>query len=284
MTQRSDAFAPSDVHMSDVLSGKVAVVTGAGAGIGLAIARRFALAGAQVVLAARNRDAGSAAAKMLRAAGGDVRYVSVDVASEDDVRALIDATIAAYGGLSILVNNAGPSGDVFGLSTIHDLPTAIFEQTMRVGTFGPFWCCKYALPHMVAAQSGSIINISALPATRALPNMGAYAMAKAGLEALGRQVANDYACHGIRSNNLVIGTVRPQPGDVSTLPAGFDHHALDEAIGRTTMLGDVGNYADVAGAALFLASVDSRYITGANIPVEGGALNKVQYPDYGSVG
>src|SRR3546814_8438909 len=105
-------------------------------------------------------------------------------------------------------------------------------------------------------------------------------MAKAGREAVGRQVANDYAVNGIRCNNLVVVTVRPESGDVSTLPADFDHEPLDRAIAPTTMLGTVGRYADVAAAALFLVSDQSRYITGANIPVEGGALGRVQYPDY----
>src|SRR3546814_6133519 len=114
--------------------------------------------------------------------------------------------IAEFGSLSMLVNNAGPSGETFGYGALPELPGAIFEQTMRVGAFGAFWACKYALPHMIAGGGGSVVNISAIPATRALPHMGAYAMAKAGLEALGRQVANDYAVNGIRCNNLVVGT------------------------------------------------------------------------------
>src|SRR3546814_2798560 len=90
--------------------------------------------------------------------------------------------IAEFGSLSMLVNNAGPSGETFGYGALHELPGAIFEQTMRVGAFGAFWACKYALPHMIAGGGGSVVNISAIPATRALPHMGASAMAKAGLD------------------------------------------------------------------------------------------------------
>src|SRR3546814_13852635 len=148
---------------------------------------------------------------------------------------------------------------------------------MRVGAFGAFWACKYALPHMIAGGGGSVVNISAIPATRALPHMGAYAMAKAGLEALGRQVANDYAVNGIRCNNLVVGTVRQESGDVSTLPADFDHEPLDRAIATTAMLGPVGSYEDVAAAARVIVSDRNRYITGANIPVVGGPWERLNY-------
>lgn len=266
--------------MTMPLSGQTALITGSGSGIGFAIARRFAEAGASVMLSGRNRDTGRAAEQALRGAGVAAKYVAVDVAKEEDVRALVEATVSEFGDLSILVNNAGPAAEAFGFGPLHSLPSDIFEQTMRIGLFGAFWCSKYAIPHMIEGGRGVILNISAMPATRALPNMGAYAMAKAGMEALGRQLANDYATHGIRANNIVVGTVRPGEDDVSTLPADFDHDALDRAVGRTTMIGAVGQYADVAATALFLASPEARYITGANIPVEGGALSKVQYPDY----
>lgn len=266
--------------MMKPLSGQVALITGGSSGIGFAIARRFADAGASIMLSGRNRELGMTAERALREAGAVAKYVPVDVAIEEDVRALVDAAIAEFGEISILVNNAGPAAEAFGFGPLHSLPSEIFEQTMRIGLFGAFWCAKYAVPHMIERGRGNILNISAMPATRALPNMGAYAMAKAGMDALGRQLASDYAAHGIRANNIVVGTVRPGVDDVSTLPGDFDHDALDRAVGRTTMIGTVGHYADVASTALFLASSESGYITGANIPVEGGALSKIAYPDY----
>lgn len=198
-------------------------------------------------------------------------------------RDIVNVAIERFGAIDILVNNAGPSGEAFGLSPIHELRTTLFDQCMHVGVYGPFWCCKYALPQVLLQERGVIINISAIAAVRGLPLMGAYAMAKAALDALGRQIANDYASQRIRCNTIVVGTVRPQENDLSTLPAGFDHAQLDDEIGKTTMVGHVGSYADVAEAALFLASPGSKYITGASLPVEGGALAKIQYPDYRNV-
>jgi NAD(P)-dependent dehydrogenase (short-subunit alcohol dehydrogenase family) len=151
---------------------------------------------------------------------------------------------------------------------------------MKIGAYGPFWCCKYALPGIIASGGGAIVNISAIAAVRALPRFAGYALSKSVLEALSRQVANDYASAGVRCNTLLVGTVRPQEDDISTLPPGFDAGTLDKAIARTTMLGRVGRYAEVAEAALFLSSPASGYITGASLPVEGGALGKMQYPDY----
>ncbi len=262
------------------LDGKVAVVTGSASGIGLSIARRFAAEGARIVLSGRNEQRGKDAETALRNTGADAVFVKLDVAREADIRALIDRTIDAFGALDILVNNAGPAGGDFGIGAIHELPSETFDKAMKIAAYGPFWCCKYAVPKMIAGGGGSIVNISAVAALRALPRFAGYAIAKSVLEALGRQVANDYAADGIRCNTLVVGTVRPGEGDVSTLPAGFDAAALDRIIGRTTMLGRVGRYADVAEAALFLVSPLSQYITGASIPVEGGALGKMQYPDY----
>jgi NAD(P)-dependent dehydrogenase (short-subunit alcohol dehydrogenase family) len=266
--------------MPHILEGKVAVITGSGAGIGLAIARRFAAEGASIILSGRNEARGHAAERALRDAGAAAVYVPLDVSREEQVRRLMERAVGEFGALDILVNNAGPNGDDFGIGALHDLSTETFDRTMKIGAYGPFWCCKYALPKMMAGGGGAIVNISAIAAVRALPRFAGYALSKSVLAALSRQVANDYASAGVRCNTLLVGTVRPEEGDVSTLPHGFDAATLDNAIARTTMLGKVGRYADVAEAALFLASPLSRYITGASLPVEGGALGKMQYPDY----
>jgi 3-oxoacyl-[acyl-carrier protein] reductase len=263
-----------------MLEGKVAVVTGSAGGIGLAIAKRFAAEGARIVLSGRSEERGREAEQSLSLAGATSVFVPFDVSREADVRRLMDRAMADFGALDILINNSGPAGDDFGIGAIHEMATDSFDRTMKIGAYGPFWCCKYALPHMIAGGGGTIVNISAIAAVRALPRFAGYAIAKSVLEALGRQVANDYAADGVRCNTLLVGTVRPEAGDVSTLPADFDAGTLDKAIGRTTMLGTVGRYADVAEAALFLSSPASRYITGASLPVEGGALAKLQYPDY----
>ena len=263
-----------------ILDGKVAVITGSGAGIGFAIARRFAAEGAVIVLSGRNEARGQAAERALQGAGAKAIYVPLDVSREDQVGRLMERALTEFGALDILINNAGPNGDDFGIGALHELSTETFDRTMKIGAYGPFWCCKYALPKMIAGGGGAIVNISAVAAVRALPRFAGYALSKSVLAALSRQVANDYASAGIRCNTLLVGTVRPDEGDISTLPPGFDAGTLDKAIARTTMLGRVGRYAEVAEAALFLASPSSQYITGASLPVEGGALGKMQYPDY----
>jgi NAD(P)-dependent dehydrogenase (short-subunit alcohol dehydrogenase family) len=266
--------------MDHGLAGATAIVTGGSSGIGFAIARGLAAAGASLVLAGRNRGLGAAAERALGGEGARVRFIAADVSSEDDVRDLVAETVRLFGPPSHLVNNAGPSGAAFGLGAIHALPNETFLDAMDIGVMGALRCCRHVLPHMIARQHGVILNISAIAATRALPLMGAYAMSKAAMEALGRQVANDYAREGVRCNNLVVGTVRPEQDDVSALPEGFAHAALDTAIGKTTMMDRVGTYGEAADAAFFLLSEQSRYMTGASIPVEGGALARLAYPDY----
>ncbi len=262
------------------LAGKVAVVTGGASGIGLAVAEMIGAAGARLVLAGRDDGRGAAAVERLAAAGIDALFVRGDIAIEADVAELIARAAGQFGRIDILVNNAGPSGTDFAVGPLHELSSEAFDTGMKIGGYGPFWACKYTLPHMVSGGGGAIVNISAVAAVRALPRFAGYAMSKALLETLGRQVANDYAADGIRCNTLLVGTVRPGDGDVSMLPAGFDANTLDGPIATTTMLGRTGLYRDVAAAVLFLVSDASAYITGASIPVDGGATGKLSYPDY----
>jgi NAD(P)-dependent dehydrogenase (short-subunit alcohol dehydrogenase family) len=259
---------------------KVAIITGGASGIGYATAGRLAAVGARLVLSGRDAARGRHAEQALRDGGAQALFVQGDIAAEQDVAALIAAAVERFGGLDMLVNNAGPSGADFAIGPLHDLSSAAFDRAMKIGGYGPFWRCKYALPHMIRRGGGSIVNISAIAAVRALPHFGGYALSKALLETLGRQVANDYAAHNIRCNTLLVGTVRPAAGDISTLPAGFDMDAIDARIGQTTMLGRVGRYADVAETVAFLLSDASAYITGASIPIDGGATARLQYPNY----
>jgi NAD(P)-dependent dehydrogenase (short-subunit alcohol dehydrogenase family) len=266
------------------LTGQTALITGSTQGIGRAIAERFAAEGANVVLCGRSRDKGLALQERLRSGGARALFVPMDITQEAQVEAVVAAGVQAFGGLDILVNNAGPTGPEIGMGFIHELSTAAFDQTMQIGLYGTFWCCKYALPALIASGRGSIINISSLAVGRAIPKFTAYAMTKAAMNALGRQIANDYAAQKVRCNSLLVGTVRPEPDTESPLPHTLDIGGIDQVIRSTTMLGKVGTYEDVALASVFLASADSRYITGAELPVDGGAWARVQYPDYTTLG
>lgn len=262
--------------------GAIAIVTGGSSGIGLAIAERLAAAKVAVVIAGRNSDTGAAAERALAAGGARVRYVATDVTREDAVERLVDETARLFGPPTILVNNAGPSGEDFAFGAIHEVDAAVLRQSIEIGALGALWCARSVLPHMMAARRGVILNVSAIAADRAIPRMAAYAMGKAALGALGRQIASDYAGYGIRCNNLVVGTVRPSTDDVSTLPADFGHDQLDRAIAATTMMKRLGSYAEAADAALFLLSSHSRYVTGTDLVVDGGASARLSYPDYGA--
>ena len=269
--------------MGDYLKGKRALVTGGSTGIGLAVAKRLIAAGAEVVISGRNVEAGAVAEVELRRGGREARFIAFDAGREESVRALIDGTTDTLGGLDILVNNAGPNGRAFGLGLVHELPSDDFDACIKVGLYGPFWCCKYALPVLTKAAESWVVNISAVVALRAAPKMTGYAIAKNGLEALTRQVANDYGGQGVRANAVVLGTMRAGEGDISTLPEGFDAATLDRVTARTTMVGHVGSYADAADAVLFLLSPGARFITGVSLPVDGGGLAKLAYPDYTDV-
>jgi 3-oxoacyl-[acyl-carrier protein] reductase len=266
------------------LQGKVALVTGSTSGIGRAIAERFAAEGASVVVCGRSRERGRPVASALIGQGDQAVFIPVDIGDENQVKSLADAAVDEYGKIDILVNNAGPNGVAMAVGRFHELSGAAFGSNIDVGVHGLFWCCKYVLPHMIAAGGGSIVNISSLAAVRAIPRVGAYAMSKAAMEALSRQIANDYAGDNIRSNSLLVGTVRPEASDDSTLPEGLDVAGLDTEMRKTTMTGQLGHYRDIADAALYLASDRSRYITGASLPVDGGASGKVQYPDFTEYG
>ena len=262
------------------LQDKVVLITGSTSGIGWAIAERFSAEGAAVVICGRSQERGEALAAQLCSKGRRAIYVNADIGDENQIKLLVDTVISEFGTIDVLVNNAGPNGEAMAVGRFHELPGKLFNDNIQIGIYGLFWCCKYVLPHMIAAHSGSVINISSLAALRAIPKIGAYAISKAAMEAVTRQIANDYAEDNIRCNSLLVGTVRPQQADVSTLPKGLDVGGLDSVMQKTTMLGRLGTYQDVADAALFLASDQSRYITGASLPVDGGANGKIQYPDF----
>jgi NAD(P)-dependent dehydrogenase (short-subunit alcohol dehydrogenase family) len=264
------------------MAGRSLVITGGASGIGFATARALVRDGFRVVITSRDDARGAAAATALRQVGpdADVTFTRCDVAREGDVEMLMAGVAERWGRIDALVNNAGPSGKDFIVGPVHEIPSDAFDRAMRIGSYGPFWCCKYALPHMLAAGGGGIVNISAITAARAVRNLGGYALAKAMLDTLTRQIAEDYGSSNIRCNTLMVGTIRPGEGDVSTLPADFDTGAIDAAVARTTMLGRLGRYSDIAGAVRFLLSPAAAFITGSSISIDGGAGAKLLYPDY----
>jgi NAD(P)-dependent dehydrogenase (short-subunit alcohol dehydrogenase family) len=252
------------------LAGKIAMITGATSGIGAVMARRFAAQGAKVILAGRRADKGNAIAEEIRAGGGQAAFCRVDQTLEDEVRASIDFTVQHFGTINVLVNNAGPV-DLIQAGTdglLHDMPTDNFDKILKVTLYGPFWCCKYALPYMIKAGGGAIVNISSVAAVSGLPTVPAYSAAKGGLSALTRQLAVDYAPHNVRVNGIITGLIvhEGSRGQVDT-PEKY-------AAYRVRHLTRLGIPDDVANAAIYLASDESEFVCGSHIHVEGGVLVK----------
>jgi glucose 1-dehydrogenase len=245
------------------LKDRIAIVTGAARGIGLAIAERFAKEGATVVISDVMDEAGQAAAKAI---GAD--YIHCDVSKSAEVNALVSATIERFGAVDILVNNAGIAlgGDFL------DVSEADFDRVLGVNLKGSFLMLQACARHMVkqveaGRKPGSIVNMSSVNDTLAIPAIVSYCISKGGVSQLTRATSIALAPHGIRVN--AIG-----PGSISTdMMKGVlaDKAALNRALSRTP-LGRVGQPSEVAAIAAFLASDDASYVTGETIYADGGRM------------
>lgn len=240
------------------LQAKVAIITGGGRGIGRAIAKRFAQAGAAVVIAEQNADDGRRTAEEITQSDGDARFYQTDVTQRTSVEALVADTVQQWGRLDILVNNAallGANGPVLEVSQ------ETWDRVIRVNQTGVFICSQVAARVMAAARQGVIINISSVNGLVPQPHCVAYAAAKAAVESITRSLAIDLAPYGIRANVIAPGPIQSCEAD-DTPPRANAH----------TVLGRSGLPVEVANVALFLASDDASYITGERIAVDGGKL------------
>ena len=252
------------------LKNKVAFITGGTSGIGAVTARRFAEQGAAVVITGRREDKGTAVVETIRAAGGRAAFHRMDTAIESDVQASIEFAVRTFGALDVLVNNAGPA-DLIQSGTdrrLHELATDAFDRIVKVTLYGPFWCCKYAIPHMIRAARGSIVNISSIAAVTGMPMVPAYSAAKGALSALTRQLAFDYGQYNIRVNAIITGLIVHE-GSKSQVDTPEKYKAY-----RVRHLTRLGVPDDIANAAIYLASDESEFVTGSHISVEGGVLVK----------
>jgi len=247
------------------IENKVAVVTGAAKGIGFAIAKRFASDGARVVIADIDENAGSRAVEEIGAHGA-ARFIRCDVGDKGEVDNLVAGAIQTWGSIDVLVNNAG----IVHAADFLEVSEADFDRVLRVNLKGAFLVGQAVARQMVAQVKaggvpGAIVNMSSVNARVAIPNQVPYCISKGGTDQLTKVMALSLAPYGIRVNAIGPGSIMT---DILKAVAN-DKAAMDRIMMRTP-LGRIGDPAEIASIAAFLASDDSSYITGAAIPVDGG--------------
>ena len=247
------------------LANKVAIITGAGGGMGQVASQLFAAEGAKVVVAEFSEAAGAETVRAVKAAGGEATFVEADVSDEASAKAMVDHALTTYGRVDVLYNNAGimPETD----RSVVDTDVATWDQVMAVNVRGVFLGCKYAIPAMVEGGGGSIINIASFVALLgcSVPQ-DAYTASKGALLSLTRSLAVQFGPKGIRTNAIC-------PGPVET-PLLMDWLIKDEEAKRIRLArnptGRFGKPEEIVNMALYLASDESRWTNGASLVVDGG--------------
>ena len=247
------------------LSGRVAVVTGGGSGIGAAIANGFAQAGAKVAVIDRDGDAAANVAARLAAAGGSAIAFTCDVTRQDALGAVVGEVTARFGASDILVNNAG----ILRPGPLDTVSIERWNEVLAVNLTGYLIAAQAFGPDMIKAGRGSIIHIASIAGTNTQPRSGAYSASKAGVLQLSKQLAVEWGPRGVRSNAILPGLIR------TPLSAAFyENKEFEEKRKALIPTRRIGEADDVAQAALFLASDRASYVNGAEILVDGG-LNSV---------
>ena len=245
------------------LAGKVALVTGAGTGIGRATAKLFAEEGAKVVIAELNKEAGEQVAQVITQAGGDAIAIRTDVTDPESIQATIDRCVQHYGALHVLHNNAG--GSTFQDSNVTDAPLEEFWRVIKLDLYGTFLGCRFGIPALRKSGGGSVINMSSNVALMGIPGRDCYTAAKGAVTSMTRSMAVEFA-PDIRVN--AIAPSATMTDRVRKLVAG--NTALDKMT-QAHLLGLI-EPEDIAAMALFLASDESRKVTGHIYPVDSGVI------------
>lgn len=244
------------------LTGRTAIVTGGGRGIGRAIARTLAAHGAAVALAGRNEANLQQVADTIRADGGTASWHGCDVTAEAEVAALRDAVLATHGRIDILVNNAGIDPHY---APMERTDPAEWQHILDVNLTGVFLCCRLIGPAMLEKGRGSIINISSIAGHVGLKRQVPYCATKGGVEQLTKALALDWAEQGVRVNAIAYGFIMT---DLTN--AVLTHKHIGPKLLARTAMGRFGTVEEVGGAAVFLASDAASYVTGSTVLVDGG--------------
>jgi NAD(P)-dependent dehydrogenase (short-subunit alcohol dehydrogenase family) len=249
-----------------ILTGKRILVTGASSGIGRAVAVRCAAAGAAVAVAGRDAQRTARTRLEIERSGGKAVEVRGDLSVETDAQAVVDGAAELLGGLDGVVNNAGT--DVTDWAPVHKWNTAAFDSLLSANLRAPFLVAKYSLPHLLAAGGGSIVHMSSVCAITVWAGDCAYGISKAGLNMLSDHIAVEYGPEGVRSNTLMPGVIETELH--RTVMDGMnDDHAFERELLRRHPIGRFGTPDEVADACVFLCSDGARFMTGANISIDG---------------
>lgn len=246
------------------VAGRIIIVTGGATGIGSGISRILAAEGATVVIASRSQGPGEAAVRDIEAAGGRAAFIRTDVANDEECRNLIETTVAKFGGLDGLVNNSG----IFPRSTLEQTTPQFWDEIMAVNLKGPFFLCRYAVPHMRARGGGCIVNIGSPNQYIGLPELAAYSISKGALVSLTRNLAHALAPDRIRVNCVNPGWVITETEIEIQKKEGHDLAWIEE-MGRQQPLGRHQVPEDAGYAVLYLMSGEASQVTGETINVDG---------------
>lgn len=246
------------------LAGKVAVITGAGSGIGRAAARMFVAEGAKVVVAEIDDKLGEASA---HEAGAGARFVKTDVTDETSVKRMVQQARDAFGYIDVLLNCAG--GSLPEDKPVTEVDPSVWDRTINLDMKGPFLCCRHVIPVMIERGKGSVVNFSSVVALRGNHIAHVYVMAKGGLISFTQALAGAYSSKGIRVNAICPGVVLTERVRSRFADGNQIHFGGIDNIARKYPF-FVGQPEDIANVALFLASDESRMVNGAAIPAEGG--------------
>lgn len=246
------------------LKDQVAIVTGAGAGIGRAISETFAAAGASVVVSDLNPDKAAQVADRIRDAGGNAVSMGCNVTADNELAALVDFAVLSLGKVSVLVNNAGGGGP-----KPFDMPMTDFEWAYKLNVFSVFRLTQLCAPHIEAAGGGAVLNISSMAGENKNVRMASYASSKAAENHLTRNIAFDLGPRRIRVNAIAPGAIR------TDALAGVLNPKIEEAMLKHTPLKRLGEPTDIGLAALFLCSPASAWISGQVLTVSGGGIQEL---------
>lgn len=250
------------------LKDKVALITGAGSGIGKCTAIQFAKEGATVVINDLNPEKGNETVQEIVQSGGDAIFIQADVTDPESVQGMIEQIIEKFSRIDVLFNNAGVSG----VGRLHEIEPEMWDKVMNVNIKGVYLPSKYTIPHMMEQKGGSIINMSSCIAEIGLLNRASYAATKGAVLALTKSMQVDYAPYNIRVNALLPGTILT-PFVENYLKTSYDDpEEAIKTIKTRQLSGDLGRPEDVAQAALFLASDESKFMMGSPLYIDGGVV------------